>query len=135
MSTKTYAYKKVDGDNTKRAKLTDITETLANGGSSTTPETPSELTFGISTNELQVYRYNSTGTSGINISSDILGTNKTFTNDADILYLGTINGDTPLTNNFGLDSNRFTITSGAEGDAITSNSSIVGVYYLLYKMK
>lgn len=44
MSTKTYLYKRADGDNSKRAKLVDASEFV---GSSDVPTTPNEISYGI----------------------------------------------------------------------------------------
>lgn len=54
MSTKTYLYKRADGDNSKRARLVDASEYVASlsGGDPVISETPNPLTFGINSNEL-----------------------------------------------------------------------------------
>lgn len=51
MATKTYLYKKADGDNSKRAKLTDVSN-LINDNSSNTPIEPQPLAFGITAETL-----------------------------------------------------------------------------------
>lgn len=56
MSTKTYLYKRADGDNTKRAKLTDVTQDIADNTSGVTPETPNELNFNIIANQMIIKR-------------------------------------------------------------------------------
>lgn len=54
MATKTYLYKRADGDNSKRAKLVDASEYVASlsGGDPIVSETPEPLNFGINSNEL-----------------------------------------------------------------------------------
>lgn len=56
MATKTYLYKRADGDNTKRAKLTDASEYVSSlsGGDPIISETPEPLNFGINSNELLI---------------------------------------------------------------------------------
>lgn len=49
MATKTYLYKRSDGDKTKRAKLVDASEFI---GSGEIPTTPNEITYGIEHKEL-----------------------------------------------------------------------------------
>lgn len=44
MATKTYLYKRADGDNSKRAKLVDASEYISNED---IPETPNEINYGI----------------------------------------------------------------------------------------
>lgn len=56
MATKTYLYKRADGDKTKRAKLTDVTQDIADNTSGVTPETPSELNFNIIANQMIIRR-------------------------------------------------------------------------------
>lgn len=54
MSTKTFLYKRADGDNSKRAKLVDASEYVASlsGGDPVISVIPDPLTFGINSNEL-----------------------------------------------------------------------------------
>ena len=56
MATKTYLYKCADGDNSKRAKLTDVTQDIADNTSGVTSETPSELNFNIIANQMIIRR-------------------------------------------------------------------------------
>lgn len=49
MSTKTYLYKRADGDNTKRAKLVDASEFI---GGDNQPTVPNEISYGIEHKQL-----------------------------------------------------------------------------------
>lgn len=44
MATKTYLYKRADGDNTKRAKLVDASDFISSGEM---PPTPNEISYGV----------------------------------------------------------------------------------------